>query len=72
MLTGAHPTLPLDIQEATWLVELPGRPLSTAELVGFRARALAKHRQHVAEMRAKIDKGKQEWLVRYERKIELR
>ena len=67
MLTGAHPTLPLDIQEATWLVELPGRPLSTAELVGFRARALAKHRQHVAEMRAKIDKGKREWLARYEK-----
>ena len=25
MTTGAHPILPLDIQEATWLVEIPGR-----------------------------------------------
>lgn len=67
MVTGAHPILPLDIQEATWLVELPGRTLTTAELVGFRARALAKHRQHVMDMRARIDKQKREWLVRYEK-----
>jgi hypothetical protein len=67
MVTGAHPILPLDIQEATWLVELPGRILSTAELVGYRARALAKHRQHVIEMRNRIDQGKREWLARYEK-----
>jgi hypothetical protein len=67
MTTGAHPILPLDIQEATWLVELPGRVLSTAELIGFRAKALAKHRQHVEEMRGRIDQRKREWLVRYEK-----
>ena len=67
MVTGANPILPLDILEATWLVELPGRKLTTAELIGFRARALAKHRQHVAEMRERIDQGKRAWLIRYER-----
>jgi hypothetical protein len=67
MITGAHPILPLDIQEATWLVELPGRALTTAELIGYRAKALAKHRQHVMEMRARIEKGKREWLARYEK-----
>src|SRR6202789_1496345 len=67
MVTGAHPVLPLDIQEATWLVELPGRMLSTAELIGYRAKALAKHRQHVIEMRERIDRGKREWLAKYER-----
>ena len=67
MTTGAHPILPLDIQEATWLVELPGRILSTAELIGFRAKALAKHRQHVEEMRKKVDARKREWLAKYER-----
>ena len=67
MVTGAHPILPLDIQEATWLVELPGRVLSTAELIGYRAKALAKHRQHVIEMRNRIDQGKREWLARYEK-----
>jgi len=58
MMTGAHPILPLDILEATWLVKLPGRVLTTAELIGFRAMALAKHRQHVMEMRSRIDKNK--------------
>ena len=67
MVTGAHPTLPLDVQEATWLVEIPGRILTTAELIGYRAKALAKHRQHVIDMRARIDKGKREWLAKYEK-----
>jgi hypothetical protein len=67
MVTGAHPVLPLDIEEATWLVEVPGRILSTAELIVFRAKALAKHIQHVAEMRRKISKDKVEWLKKYER-----
>jgi hypothetical protein len=67
MTTGAHPILPLDIQEATWLVELPGRILTTAELIGFRARALAKHRTHVEDMRRRIEQRKREWLLRYEK-----
>ncbi|KAF8811323.1 hypothetical protein BYT27DRAFT_7089649 [Phlegmacium glaucopus] len=67
MVTGAQPILPLDIQEATWLVELPGRTLSTAELIGYRAKVLAKHRQHILEMRARIDKKKREWLAQYEK-----
>ena len=28
---------------------------------------MAKHRQHVIDMRARIDKGKREWLARYEK-----
>ena len=50
MLTGAHPILPLDVQEATWLVKLPDHVLTTEELIGYRARALAKHRANVADM----------------------
>ena len=49
-LCGAHPVIPLDIQEATWMVEFPGKIISTAELIGLRAKALAKHTQHVEEM----------------------
>ena len=67
MTTGAHPITPLDIIEATWLVELPGRVLTTAELIGFRAKALAKHRQHVEDMRIRVDKNKRDWLVKYEK-----
>ncbi|KNZ77278.1 hypothetical protein J132_05988, partial [Termitomyces sp. J132] len=38
MVTGAHPTLPLDLLEATWLIELPEGPLSTEELIGYCAK----------------------------------
>lgn len=53
---AAHPTLPLDIIEATWLVKLPDIFLTTPELIGYRARALAKHPEHVEEMRARVTK----------------
>ena len=66
-VTGAHPVIPLDLVEATWLVELPDWVLTTAELVGYRARTLVKHQQHVQEMRNKIDKAKCAWAVRYKK-----
>jgi hypothetical protein len=65
MITGAHPVLPLDVIEATWLVKLPGRTLSTTELIGYRARALAKHSQHVDEMRERVSKEKRLRLLKY-------
>lgn len=66
MVTGAHPTLPLDIEEATWLVEIPGRVLSRAELVGYRAQALAKHFTHVERMRERVTAEKRAAVKRYE------
>lgn len=66
VVTGAHPILPLDIEEATWLVELPGRPLTRGELVGFRAQALAKHAVHVAHMRERVSAEKRAAVKRYE------
>ena len=65
--TGAHPTLPLDIVEATWLVDLPNGKLSTADLIGYRARALAKHKDHVENIRKRVSKKKLDDLRRYER-----
>ncbi len=64
--TGAHPTLPLDIEEATWLVEYPDTIISTAELIGLRAKALAKHIQHVEEMRDRVSAEKLAAARRYE------
>jgi len=58
MITGAHPTIPLDIKEATWLVKYLERMVSSAELIGLRALALAKHVEHVEEMRQKVSKEK--------------
>ena len=64
--TGAHPVLPLDIVEATWLVKLPDRALSTEELIGYRAQALAKHKDHVDQMCAHVEKEKIERLAKFE------
>jgi len=58
MITRAHPTIPLDITEATWLVKYLQRMVSSAELIGLRALALAKHMEHVEEMRQKVSKEK--------------
>ncbi|KNZ77665.1 hypothetical protein J132_04484 [Termitomyces sp. J132] len=65
MVTGAHPTLPLDLVEATWLMELSEGPLSTEELIGHHARALAKHHQHVEEMRERVGKDKLQWALKF-------
>jgi hypothetical protein len=67
LVTGAHPILPLDLEEATWLVDLPGRVLTNSELVGFRAQALAKHSQHVEAMRARVTAEKRAALKKYEK-----
>ena len=48
-------------------MELLGCILTTAELIGFRAKALAKHQQHVEEMRRQISQRKCEWLLKYEK-----
>lgn len=66
MVTAAHPTLPLDVKEATWLVRPPDGILSHEELVAMRARALAKHRSHINEMRHRMDQEKYERLLKYE------
>ncbi len=67
LVTGAHPVLPFDIVEATWLVKLPDRVLTTEELIGYRARALAKHRDTVEEMRARVSKNKRDAMRNFER-----
>ena len=41
--------------------------LTTEELIGYRARALAKHRVHVADMRKCVSAEKQACLVKYEK-----
>ena len=58
MVTGAQPTLSLDIIEATWLVRYLERMLSRSELIGLRATALTKHAVYIEEMRKKVTKEK--------------
>jgi ABC-type Fe2+-enterobactin transport system substrate-binding protein len=66
MVTGAHPVLPLDVKEVTWLVKPPIGVLSEEELIGMRARALAKHQIHVEQMRHHISVEKLKRLRCYE------
>ena len=67
MVTGAHPILPLDAKEATWLVRPPAGVMTEEEMIGMRARALAKHRIHVEQMRKRVDEEKLKCLKAYER-----
>lgn len=66
MITGAHPIIPLDIVEATWLIHPPDGPMTRAELLAFRAKALAKHQIHIGDMRDRISKEKRQRLLKFE------
>ena len=48
------------------MVEPPSGPLTTEELVGQRAKALAKHRDLVEDMRKRVDKEKRDRVAKYE------
>jgi hypothetical protein len=37
LITGAEPVMPLDVQEAMWLVEPPSGIMSTEDLIAARA-----------------------------------
>ena len=65
LVTGAHPTIPLDDAEARWLVKPPTGIITEMELIGLRARALAKHRIHVEQMRKHINLDKLKRLKQY-------
>jgi hypothetical protein len=57
-VTGAEPVTPLDVQEATWLVEPPTGIMSTKKLISARAWALAKHQTHVESVMKRVDAEK--------------
>ena len=68
LVTGAQPLIPLDIQEATWAITVTDKLLTTEELIGYRARALARHKAHVEEVRNRVSLEKRIELDRFERK----
>jgi len=67
LITGAEPVTPLDIQEATWLVEPPTGIISTEDLIASRARALAKHQTHVEFAMRRVDTEKRQRVAEFER-----
>ena len=68
LVVGADPVLPFNLEESTWLVELPDRVLTREELIGFRARALGKHKTLVESMMRRVSSEKLKELRRYEEK----
>ena len=68
MVTGKEPVLPLDIEQATWLVKPPTGVTSTEELVAKRSQQLAKHAYQLAELREKIIASKRKQVLDYELK----
>ncbi|KXN90744.1 hypothetical protein AN958_03679 [Leucoagaricus sp. SymC.cos] len=58
IITSTHPTLSLNIQKATWLVNYPRKMMSTEDFIGLRATALAKHIEHVEAMYLRANKEK--------------
>jgi hypothetical protein len=67
MVTGMHPILPLDAAEATWMARAPEQVMTREEMIGSRARTLAKHRVHIRIMRDRIDREKLKRIETYER-----
>ncbi len=66
-VTGTHLVLPLDIVEATWLGKYPGHMLTTEEVIGYQARAWAKHLSDVAQLRSKLHEIKVRETLKYAR-----
>ena len=52
--TGTHPILPLDIAEATYLLPPPDAPLSSTNLIAWRAVALQKCWSHLAALASDV------------------
>jgi apurinic endonuclease APN1 len=66
LVTGCEPLIPLDILEATFLIEYEDKTLSTEELIGLRAQALFKHQRHMEQMRLRVSQEKINRVLKYE------
>ncbi|CAK5264809.1 unnamed protein product, partial [Mycena citricolor] len=66
-VTGAHPLLPLDISEATYLLPAPESVLSTTELISCRAIALQKRREHLSFLHSAVLEARIQEAIRFER-----
>ena len=57
-VTGCEPILPLDINEVTWLVDIPDSLVSHSDLIAFRAQQLVKHKEDVKRMKQRVTDAK--------------
>jgi hypothetical protein len=54
MVHGIHPTLPMDIVEATWLVSAPMTLMNRQEMIAYRATQLLRRPEQLADMESRI------------------
>jgi hypothetical protein len=66
-ITGAHPVIPLDIVEATYLQTPPGSVLSTTDLIARRAIALQKRSEDISKIFSKVYLSRRRAALRFER-----
>ena len=65
-VTGAHPLLPLDIAEATYLQPPPDSILSSTDLIAQRAIALQKRSDDLKKLYSKVHNARLEAAKRFE------
>jgi hypothetical protein len=66
-VTGAHPLLPLDFLQATYLMPPPDSTLSTEDLIVRRAITLQKRSEDLAELYTKVFEARREAAIRFEK-----
>jgi len=63
---GVHPTLPIDLEEATYLIPPPNSTLSTTDLIARRARELQKRLEDLEAMRQRVHGKRLDWVAKIE------
>ena len=66
--TGAHPLIPLDISEATYLQPAPHSILTTEDLIARRAIDLQKHTKDINRLYSNVYSKRRKAAVRFEKK----
>jgi len=67
-VTGAHPIIPLDIIEATYLLPAPDSVLSSTDLIARRAIALQKRSEDLSKLRSTVFDARRKAAARFEKK----
>lgn len=63
---GVLPTLPIDLEEATYLLPPPDSVLSTTDLLAQRARELQKRLEDLEAMWQRVFTQRKDWVARLE------
>lgn len=68
LVHGVHPLLPFDFLEATYLAPTQDFGMSTEDLVALRAQQLGRRPEELEDMRLRVAKSRQQYLVQFEKR----